>query len=78
MPDSVARGGSRSAPESRNVAPSNWASCGPNMLTADRRGEPVARKTSVPRARPPIVWAAAEAAKESRNGVNSGVRNRVR
>jgi hypothetical protein len=48
------------------------------MLTADRNGEPVARNTIVPRARPPIVWAAAKAAKESRNGVNSGVRNRER
>ena len=39
----MARGGRRSAPESRNAAPSNCASCGPNMLTADRSGEPVAR-----------------------------------
>lgn len=74
--DRTARGGSRSAPESRKAPPSNCASCGPNMLTADRNGEPVARKTSVARASPPIVWAAAKAAKESRNGVNSAVRNR--
>lgn len=48
------------------------------MLTADRKGEPVARKTSVARARPPIVWPAANVPKESRYGVNSGVRNRER
>ncbi|GAA3131019.1 hypothetical protein GCM10010521_16320 [Streptomyces rameus] len=72
------RGGSRSAPESRKVAPSTWASEGPNMLTADSSGEPVTRNTSVPRASPPTVCAAVCAAEPKKRGANSGVRRRVR
>ncbi len=43
IPTSVALGGSRSAPDIRSVAPSICASDGPNMLTADSSGDPVAR-----------------------------------
>ncbi|MFK4543573.1 hypothetical protein RKD29_003169 [Streptomyces tendae] len=75
-PASVARGGSRSAPERKNVAPSIWARAGPNMLTAESSGEFVARNTSVPRARPLTVWAARLPAEERKRGLNSGVRKR--
>lgn len=71
-------GGRRSEPERRKVAPRTWARDGPNMLTADSSGEPVARWTRVPRARPATVWAAVWAAEESRSGVNSGVRGSCR
>ncbi len=75
-PVRVALGGSRSAPDSRKVAPTTWASDGPNMLTAASSGEPVARNTWVPSASPPSVWAAVWAAVDRKSGVNSGVRKR--
>lgn len=76
MPVIVARGASRSAADSRVVAPTTWASCGPNMLTADSSGESVALYTSVPRARPAIVEAAELSAEDRKRGVNSRVRKR--
>ena len=75
-PASVARGGSRSAPERKNVAPSTWARAGPNMLSADSSGEFVARNTSVPRASPLTVWAAMLAEEERKRALNSGVLKR--
>lgn len=43
IPATVARGGSRSAADSRVVAPTTWASEGPNMLSAVSSGDCVAR-----------------------------------
>jgi hypothetical protein len=47
------------------------------MLTAESSGEAVARYTSVPSARPPIVDAAVWRAVERKRGVNSRVRKRA-
>ncbi|OKJ65777.1 hypothetical protein AMK29_13485 [Streptomyces sp. CB02261] len=74
VPVSAARGGSRSAAESRVVAPSSWASEGPKSARAESRGEPVARYTSVASPSPATVWAAVWAAPVRKSGVNSGVR----
>jgi hypothetical protein len=62
----------------KKVAPSIWASCGPNMLTAESKGDAVARYTRVASARPLMVRAAFWAAKERKNGVYSGVRKSSR
>ncbi len=78
MPVRVARGGRRSAPERKKVAPSIWASCGPNILTAESKGDAVARYTRVASASPLMVRAAFWAAKERKNGVYSGVRKSSR
>jgi hypothetical protein len=42
VPVMAARGGSRSAADSSVVAPITWAREGPNMASAESRGEPVA------------------------------------
>ncbi len=75
---SVARGGSRSAAESSVSAPAAWASDGPNIASADSRGEPVRVYTRVPSARPVAVWAAVWTETAVKKGVNSGVRNSSR
>lgn len=75
---SAARGGSRSAADSRVSAPATWASDGPNIARADSRGEPVRVYTRVPSARPVAVWAAVCTETAAKKGVNSGVRNSSR
>ncbi len=77
-PVRAARGGRRSAPDSRNVAPSTCGSDCPNMLSADSSGESVARNTRTPRASPPTVWAMTLADEARKSGVNSGVRKSCR
>ena len=72
------RGGSRSAADISSVAPSTCARAGPNMLSADSNGEPVAVNTSVPSARPLTVVPAMDSVREANSGAYSGVRNSSR
>ncbi len=74
----AARGGSRSAADSRVSAPATWASDGPNIASADSSGEPVRAYTRVPSARPVAVLAAVCTETAAKKGVNSGVRNSSR